>query len=142
MILIGVILIGFVVMRHLDHSLDRMNVSQNTVLESGNTILVLSSDHDADEWTEVLSFFKVPFLMIHDPDLFDLRRFSVVLALSDKDLDNLLLCSKAKHENEEIFTVAKCNSYLYQTIFIQQGIDRIVTEPLTAEVITRILQLG
>jgi hypothetical protein len=141
-VLIGVILFGFVVMRSLDLALNHMNEIQNTVLDSEKAVLVLSSDHDADEWIQVLSTNKISFQKIHDPDLSDLKRFSVVLALSDKDLDNLLLCNKAKHANEKIFTVARCNNYIYKSIFIQQGIDRIVTEHLAADAITRILQLG
>jgi hypothetical protein len=49
-----------------------------------------------------------------------------VLALSDNDLDNLLLCHEAKHLCADVYTIALCNDQLFLHFFRDAGIDQVL----------------
>lgn len=63
-------------------------------------------------------------------------KYTMVFACSDNDIDNLLICSSAKKSDGDLFTVAKCNDKLYETVFRRADVDKIVFD--TKSVITAV----
>jgi Trk K+ transport system NAD-binding subunit len=65
-------------------------------------------------------------LSIDEPDIPVNVQIMMVLAISNNDLDNLLLCNKARHHFPDVYLIAKCNDALYQDIFKDTGVHQII----------------
>jgi Trk K+ transport system NAD-binding subunit len=67
-------------------------------------------------------------------------RLVMLVALSDSDLDNLLLCCKARHLFPDACLIARCNDMVYHGIFKETGIQRILTgNPAPDMVVTTVM---
>jgi len=69
---------------------------------------------------------NVSYDIVDYPALPALNHYRIVLALSENDLDNLLLCSSAKHANPYSRTIARCNSQIYREIFMREDVDAVI----------------
>ena len=58
--------------------------------------------------------------------------YSILFALSDEDKDNLAICHDAKSTDPGIAIVARCNTPNLRDIFINEGVDRLLSagEPI------------
>lgn len=94
-------------------------------------------------WKDVLLFGKDPSLCsslrsqrldfdtVECPAFPLLRMYRIVAAISENDLDNMLLCTLAKQRDPSVRTVALCNGRVYREIFDQPAVDVVVTDRLT-----------
>lgn len=57
-----------------------------------------------------------------------LRMYRIVAAVSESDLDNMLLCTLAKQRDPSVRTIALCNDQVYREIFDQPAVDAVVTD--------------
>lgn len=59
-----------------------------------------------------------------------LSMYHIVVAISDVDLDNLLLCNLSKERNPASRTIAFCNGPIYRELFDQPAVDALLNNRL------------
>jgi hypothetical protein len=89
---------------------------------------------------ECLVRSKVPVQVISEPHLPDRLPVKSVLALSDSDIDNLLLCHESHRRCPEIFCIARCSSSVFQKIFRDAGVDCVLAGAPSSDRVLMALQ--
>jgi hypothetical protein len=95
--------------------------------EHSGEVLLFSVYDEYSSLIAVLSDKQIPYISTSEPDIPDNMRLMMLLAISNSDLDNLLLCCKARHLFPDACLIALCNDMLYHSIFMQTGIQYILT---------------
>lgn len=85
---------------------------------------------------DALDRLKIGYDLAETGSFIPQDKYTMVFACSDNDIDNLLVCSSAKKTDSGLFTVAKCNDKLYETVFRRADVDKIVFD--TKSVITTV----
>lgn len=131
MALLGISVLGFFVMRRLDVAMEDIAVVDHIEKVRRATVLIYSEEAGHEEAIktilEELDQQGIPHVETTNGNVQDLMLFTHVVAISDSDLDNLLLCHRAKRLKPDVETIASCSKYVYQSVFKDQGVDWIVT---------------
>lgn len=61
--------------------------------------------------------------------------FLAMIALSDSETENILLCREARRLAENVFTLARCPDPIYRWLFEQEGIDCVMIRSPSADAI-------
>lgn len=147
--MLGVIVLGFWVMKRLDKALFEQTDFACAGTEPGKKakVLIFVDENGEDFEAEIhalmheLTFSGIPYERTTNPGYQKLENFSCVLALSGKDLDNVLLCHQAKRLRPEIGTIARCSRNVYREIFHEQGVDRIISNAPGSAVLRALFEL-
>jgi hypothetical protein len=121
--LLCIIIFGFYLMKRLDAFLAGgvlLNSSKNI---SHILFFGLSSDSDI---INALENINVIYDLTDNECFAPLNIYNIVFACSENDMNNLMICSSAKRSDSSIYTVAKCNNKLYETVFRRDEVDKIV----------------
>lgn len=138
-------LIPFVILGYFMSKLDKFLENEGFAAESDNvcpTALVLGDTELAKRTAEILKDSKMPVFMLTEPCLLDQgQNFHYLFALSDNDVDNILLCKiGAKVYNIEKM-ISLCNDQNDEGIFKSEKIPYLSGELITAQkVVESVLQ--
>lgn len=130
---VGIMLFGFVIMGQLDNFIGSSGFTESSQELLIRTILLFGEKKIVTDISTHLSGRNISYHIAKEPDVPENIIFFVVLALSDNDMDNLLLCNKAKHVCPDVLTVAKCNENIYKKVFENAVINCILTGHLTPD---------
>ena len=78
---------------------------------------------------------NIDHLEIYEPAIPAGLAFRALVALSECEMDNILLCHEARHLFPGVFTIARCKDPIYRWLFEQEGIDRILLYDPSVELI-------
>jgi hypothetical protein len=129
----GIIMFGFIIMRQIDNFIEDGGLGDNTQTPPKNGILLFGEQTFIRDISSRLSVKNILYYIINEPDISENFNFSIIIAISDNDIDNLLLCNKAKHICPDVLTITRCNDLIYKNVFEDVGINYILTGPLTSD---------
>lgn len=130
---IGVLALGFVLARRFGSFLDAGGCSR--VPESPRSVRVLMLAPETLRSPLLLNLDALS-LTVSAPirnELPENLRFSVLLALSDSDLDNLRLCSAARRFCPGSTAIVRCREPLFSPLYKTAGADRVLPSDCTPE---------
>ncbi|SMP55184.1 NAD-binding protein [Anoxynatronum buryatiense] len=130
---VGFILLGYRVMQQLDGFFDRQGFDLDLKVPLVSMALIYWENQPVTRFESMLQQEKIPYRIVTEPQIPEDVKPIAVLALSENDLNNLLLCTTAKHQFPAVLTVARCNDSLYRHLFQQGGVDTVLEESLPAE---------
>ena len=130
---IGFVLLGYYVMAQLDVFFDQTGFVLDLKMSSVSMALIYMGNQPMPHLESALQKEKIPYRMITDPQIPEDLKPVAILALSENDLNNLLLCTTARHQFPAVFTIARCNNSLYHHLFQQGVVDKVIIEPLSTE---------
>jgi Trk K+ transport system NAD-binding subunit len=143
MAMLGISVFGYRVMKRLDVALEDIVVVDHIDKVRRATVLIYSEEVGHEEAIrtilEELDQQGIAHVETTNGNVQDLMPFTHVVAISDSDLDNLLLCHRAKRIRPNVETIASCSKYVYQSVFKDQGVDWIVTgdrDPVLLNIVT------
>ncbi len=119
-----IIILGYYLMNGLDAFLTG-GVFINPSSKNVSHILLFGLSSDS-EIINVLEDINVIYDLTDNECFTPLNIYKIVFACSDNDMNNLMICSSAKRADYNIYTVAKCNNKLYETVFRRDEVDKIV----------------
>ncbi|MHB1154091.1 MAG: NAD-binding protein [Eubacteriales bacterium] len=119
-----IIILGYYLMKRLDAFLAG-GVLINPSSKNISHILLFGLSSDT-EIINVLEDMNVIYDLTDNECFTPLNIYKMVFACSDNDMNNLMICSSAKRSDNNIYTVAKCNNRLYETVFRRDDVDKIV----------------
>lgn len=125
-----IIAVGFFAMDGIDKNMNEIAV--NDVHKQEETVDVIIYG----ECQGLISYLikkKISYIYSKDNEIPIDKKAVVVFAMSNKDLENLLFCVKAKYMFPVIKTFGKCNDTIYKDIFERSGVDEIITGTLSDE---------
>ena len=132
--LIPVVYIGYLMTR-----LDKFMVEGGFQIEYNEMLpvaIVLGGNDLATQVSELLQKNGIPVLNLTEPFLLEQRQsFRYLFALSEKDVDNIVLCKVAKKVYGIEKIISLCNERRNDGMFISEGISYLPTEDVTAEMI-------
>ena len=126
---------GYYLMGRIDKFLNTRTLA-DTAHEDCEKVLLYASEKDYAALKSSLMSNNIPVLSTGEPDIPENARIIAVLAISNNDLDNLLLCNKAKHLFPDAYLVAKCNDAVYQDIFRDTGVQHIINRDYSEDALT------
>jgi hypothetical protein len=130
--IVSLIALGYYAMCRLDNFIAAgRSVPQQTEYKDKDVLLYKGPY----EIYSLLDKSKISYDIVDYPSLPDWTRYRIVFGLSESDLDNLLLCSGAKHADFSVKTVARCNDQVYRDIFMREDIDAVVFDMQQAKAI-------
>lgn len=121
----GILLYGYYLMRRLDKFLDTGGFGNSAAVRSNRAVLIFGEPEIAEPLARYLREKGVTYRVVEDPDLSGDTVYLAVAAVSGSDLDNLLMCARAKRLRPDISSFAVCNDTTYQNVFDSTGIDRV-----------------
>ena len=117
---------GYYLMTKIDRFLDQSPLDvQNNSPAVYSVIISKESLH----YDEIRNYFSENNIYCYHSEILDpdiIRECQLSLALSHKDLDNLLFVSQVKHLNPQIEALAVCNNPNYHHLFLTIGVDLIL----------------
>lgn len=120
--LVGIIIYGFYLMSRLDRFWENggfSDVQPDYILKS---VLILV---DAEQMPLTKAVLKSKYECVHEPVVPQNTVFKSIYALSQNDMNNILLCAQAQKVDHP-FTVALCNNKQYLSVFQDYRIDKVV----------------
>jgi|GEM_PF-6179818 len=130
LIIIGVIIfivIGYFLMGLIDRALVTNKHKKYHKKDESNDILIFTDIHNEN------SSFKIKEIIggkrtkiFTNPEDYRLISSDILVAMSDSDLDNMSVCNAFKYFFPSIYTIAKCNTVIYEDIFKDVGVDVII----------------
>ncbi len=123
--IIGISLLGYLMMVRLDSFIESGGFIEGPEALIEPTVLIYDPHRDQDALEKSLLQHQIRFQCITEPHVPENMIPVVVAALSDSDMDNLLLCNEARHLHPDLFTVAVCNDALYTHLFKESGIKQV-----------------
>lgn len=130
--ILGVVLLGFAIVSKIDKFFDNINMEENRNEDVKNEVLIYPAEGIPNGLGPLLHTEGITYLIIAKPYIPENTEFKTLIALSDCDLDNLLLCGEARHNYPGSFIIARCNDLLYLNIFENIGINHVLTGTLSA----------
>lgn len=131
---------GYILMDRLDIFLASDNIIKASNQEDTQSILVYKGDTDVSMILETVDVNDRSLVFADDYEDYELRGCKAIVAISDNDADNLMLCVKAKHTKAGITTIARCNNNLNLEIFKEAGVTKIVTTITMMDSIRQLLK--
>lgn len=139
---IGTMLFGYFIMSRLDAFFQKGGFIDSPAAKTEKS-LVLFCAQQADQLLErlesLLQQHGLRYCLVSEPHVPLPVSVLAVLAISDNDLDNLLLCHEARHVSADIYTIALCNDPLFTKFFRDAGIDRVLTGNQPADVLITLI---
>lgn len=133
-LMVGVILLGFRIMARIDTFIENGGFEERQAVQI-NKILMFGEQNIVHDISCNLMENNIPYCITKEPDVPENTAFHIVMALSDNDMDNLLLCNKAIHIYPHALTIAKCNDHIYKNVFDSVGIGHILSGPITSDTV-------
>ena len=130
---LGALLLGFVIARRFGSFLDAGACAPVPASPRDVRVLLLAPDALR---APLLLRLDARSLTVSAPirnELPEELRFSVLLALTDSDLQNLQLCSAAQRRCPGCLAVASCRDPIYQHLYKTVGADRVLPRDCTPE---------
>ena len=131
---------GYILMDRLVIFLASDNIIKASNQEDTQSILVYKGDTDVSMILETVDVNDRSLVFADDYEDYELRGCKAIVAISDNDADNLMLCVKAKHTKAGITTIARCNNNLNLEIFREAGVTKIVTTITMMDSIRQLLK--
>lgn len=131
---------GYILMDRLDTFLASDKIIKAVSQEDTQSILVYKGDTDLSMILETVDDRDKSLVFAQDYEDYELRGCKAIVAISDNDADNLMLCVKAKHTKAGITTIARCNNNLNLEIFREAGVTKIVTTMTMMDSIRQLLK--
>lgn len=131
---------GYILMDRLDTFLASDKIIKAVSQEDTQSILVYKGDTDLSMILETVDDRDKSLVFAKDYEDYELRGCKAIVAISDNDADNLMLCVKAKHTKTGITTIARCNNNLNLEIFREAGVTKIVTTITMMDSIRQLLK--
>ena len=131
---------GYILMDRLDTFLASDKIIKAVSQEDTQSILVYKGDTDLSMILETVDDRDKSLVFAKDYEDYELRGCKAIVAISDNDADNLMLCVKAKHTKAGITTIARCNNNLNLEIFREAGVTKIVTTITMMDSIRQLLK--
>ena len=131
---------GYILMDRLDTFLASDKIIKAVSQEDTQSILVYKGDTDLSMILETVDDRDKSLVFAKDYEDYELRGCKAIVAISDNDADNLMLCVKAKHTKAGITTIARCNNNLNLEIFREVGVTKIVTTMTMMDSIRQLLK--
>ena len=131
---------GYILMDRLDTFLASDKIIKAVSQEDTQSILVYKGDTDLSMILETVDDRDKSLVFAQDYEDYELRGCKAIVAISDNDADNLMLCVKAKHTKAGITTIARCNNNLNLEIFREAGVTKIVTTITMMDSIRQLLK--
>lgn len=131
---------GYILMDRLDIFLASDNIIKASNQEDTQSILVYKGDTDVSMILETVDVNDKSLVFAEDYEDYEIRGCKAIVAISDNDADNLMLCVKAKHTKAGITTIARCNNNLNLVIFKEAGVTKIVTTITMMDSIRQLLK--
>jgi len=131
---------GYILMDRLDAFLASDKVIKVDNQEEIQSILVYKGDTDVSMLLETVDADDKSLVFANDYEDYELRGCKAIVAISDNDAENLMLCVKAKHTKSGITTIARCNNNLNLEIFREAGVTKIVTTMTMMDSIRQLLK--
>ena len=131
---------GYILMDRLDTFLASDKIIKAVSQEDTQSILVYKGDTDLSMILETVDDRNKSLVFAKDYEDYELRGCKAIVAISDNDADNLMLCVKAKHTKAGITTIARCNNNLNLEIFREAGVTKIVTTITMMDSIRQLLK--
>jgi len=130
LVLLAMGVLGYYVMKRLDIELDDIIVTDHIENVRQAFVLIYSDEAGHEEALKAilneLDQQGIDHMETTNSNIQDFQPFTHVMALSESDLDNLLLCHRARRLKPEIETLASCSKFVYRSVFKEQGVDWIV----------------
>lgn len=120
---IGISVLGYLAMVRLDNFIETGGFIEGPEALMQQVILIYSPAQHRSDLEKRLSHHHIRFQSIPEPHVPENMIPWVVAALSDSDMDNLLLCNEARHLHPDLFTVAVCNDTMHSRLFKESGIN-------------------
>lgn len=131
---------GYILMDRLDTFLASDKIVKVANQDDTQSILVYKGDTDVSMILETVDVNDKSLVFADDYEDYELRGCKAIVAISDNDADNLMLCVKAKHTKAGITTIARCNNNLNLEIFREAGVTNIVTTMTMRDSIKQLLK--
>ena len=131
---------GYILMDRLDTFLASDKIIKVANQDDTQSILVYKGDTDVSMILETVDVNDESLVFFFFYENYELRGCNAIVAISDNDADNLMLCVKAKHTKAGITTIARCNNNLNLEIFREAGVTKIVTTITMMDSIRQLLK--
>lgn len=119
---IGVVLLGYLVMCHLDHFLERGGILDSPQGRANQGVLVYGAPDVAEKIHKAGMKYKILTALTFPED----GLYSAVFALSSDDRGNLAICDAAKRADPEITIIARCSAPELRGVFETMGVHRLL----------------
>lgn len=119
---LGIIILGFAVMRHIDHFIAHGGIIDSPQGRANQGVLVYGAQGIAD----ILQKHGVKYRVLAEPFFPDDGYYSSLFALSSNDDNNLIICHAANQADSGIYIVARCNAFLLREIYADAGANYIL----------------
>lgn len=131
---VGMILLGFFVMRCLDNFIERGGILDSPQGRTNQGILI----YGAPEVEEKIHKIGMKCKILTEPIFPEDGLYSALFALSRDDHSNLSLCHMARQADPGITIIARCSAPNLQGVFGTMGVSRLLgaeesVDPLLAE---------
>lgn len=111
---LGVMALGFYVMMKFDRFASGAHGTAVHAPRERVTALIYGA---GAELCDLLADEGISYRLVPRPELPDTTGFSVLIALSHDDLDNLAMCNRVRHVFPEAKIIALCNDTLYMDMY-------------------------
>ena len=118
----GILLYGYYLMRRLDRFIAAGGIPESPAARRQSAVLIFGGPEISGTLAASLEEKGITYEVTDHPDLLEYSAFLAVAAISESDLDNLLLCSEAKRLRPDILSFAICNDMTYKSVFDNAGI--------------------
>jgi len=127
-VLSGILLYGYTLMRRLDKFIAAGGIPESPAARGAQSaVLIFGVPEFTGALAARLAEKGVSYEITDRPEIPEGASFPAVAALSESDLDNLLLCSTAKKLRPDILSFAVCNDVTYRRVFDSAGIGCVFT---------------
>ncbi len=137
MITIAVVI--YFLMKRLDRYIDQHRILSELVPNHQPEkpyALILGENPIADQLKKLLDSKKIDYLQIKDPNNLDkTKSYSHLFAVSNDDLNNMLVCIIINKIMNDCSTIAVCNQLQDQKLYEQNNIPYLLVQEIDADVL-------
>ena len=136
----GILLYGFFLAKKFDGFLAKGNFRPRPAAHETKEILLYGAPALLRPISLLLEQNGVGADYSDAPLLCENAAYLYVFALSESDLDNLLLCADARRALRGVKTIARCNNSVYRPLFEKSGVSRVLDLAPSAEQLVAIIK--
>lgn len=138
--IIVLMILGYYLMDRVDMFFVNNKESREEIIVDKRSTLIFTDSDSEEILCKIFENLKFSYYLIDNAVVPENLDFTTFFALSSDDSENLLFSRLVRRKKKNAWIIAKVNDYVYADLYRKIGVNKLIAEDLSAEIIVESLE--
>lgn len=138
--IIILMILGYFLMDRIDMFFVNNTEPRAEIIVDRRSTLIFTDSDSEENLCKVFEDLKFSYYLIDNAVVPENLEFVTFFALSSDDSENLFISRLVRKKKKNAQIIAKVNDYVYADLYRKIGVNKVITEDITADIIVKSLE--